>query len=69
MVMEVNYSPEQNDSFSPEITYTWWCPRCKVDHYTPYCPMAEYERLVKSWENSRYYKFCPHCGQLVRQGD
>ena len=49
------------------MTYTWWCPKCQVDHYTPYCPMGEHERLAKSWEDSRnyeFYEFCPHCGQI-----
>lgn len=64
----MNESPEQHDSFSSEITYTWWCPRCKCDHYTPYCPMAEYERLANSWRDKKY-EFCPHCGQIINKED
>lgn len=66
MAIDINYSPEQmnNDGFQPDIIYSWWCPRCKVDHYTPYCPMEEYERLANLWRDKRY-EYCPHCGQAM----
>ena len=54
MVEDINYSPEQHDGYSDNITYTWWCPKCKVDHYTPYCPIEEYERLANSWRDLKY---------------
>ena len=49
------------------ITYTWWCPKCQVDHYTPYCPLEEHERLASSWKDFGY-EVCPYCSQLVNQG-
>jgi len=57
--MPDNESPEQHDSISPDIVYTWlwWCERCLDYHYGPYeCPYEDYE-------------FCPHCGQLMRRGN
>lgn len=58
---EINITANINETGN--ITYTWWCPKCQVDHYTPYCPIEEYERLAKAWHD-----YCPHCGQLMDQG-
>ena len=68
MAIDINYSPEQHDSFSMDYQHIpWWCSRCQCEHYTFYCPMEEYERLAKSWKDSRYYDYCPHCGKLIRR--
>ena len=61
-----NGSPVQYDSVSPDIVYMWWCPKCQVNHYTPYCPMGEYRRLANSWKDF-YYESCPHCGQVIER--
>jgi len=56
MAIDINYNPEQNDSFSPEpeITYWWWCEKCLNYHIGPYsCPYEDFD-------------YCPHCGQLMR---
>jgi len=45
------------------MTYTWWCPRCQTDHYVPYCPEEEYERLAKE-RGYKEYSYCPQCGQI-----
>lgn len=58
-------SLKQYDDFFGTMTYIWWCPKCKVNHYTPYCPIEEYERLARLWK-SMEYEFCPHCGQIMR---
>ena len=95
MAMDINYSPQQYDSFSGNITYEWWCPSCGTYHQSPYytcpyvygtdpfnykwwcqkclvfhytldCPIENYERLANLWKE-KYYKFCPHCGQLIKK--
>lgn len=48
------------------LVYRWWCPQCKVDHYTPYCPIEEYKRLAKLWKNP-FLEYCPHCGQIIKK--
>ena len=58
----MNYSPKQYDSFSPEITYTWWCPRCKVNHYTPCCPYFSDAELM-SVSGNAIPGICPVCGR------
>ena len=62
MAKDINYSPEQHDSFSDNITYQWWCPKCCTYHSYHYglyggisgCPYDD-------------YKYCPHCGQAIRR--
>ena len=52
----MNYSPEQLDSISPDIVYTWlwWCEKCCGYHDGQYnCPYDDYD-------------YCPHCGQLMK---
>jgi len=53
MAQDINYSPEQHDSESPEITYFYWCEKCLDYHGTNRC----------LYEDNDY---CPHCGQLMR---
>jgi len=53
MAQDVNYSPEQNDGISPEITYLFWCEKCLDYHNGPYkCPYEDFD-------------YCPHCGQAM----
>jgi len=56
MARDINYSPEQYNSISTNMTYMWWCEKCLDYHYGQYdCPYEDYE-------------YCPHCGQLMRRG-
>jgi len=60
MARDINYSPEQYGGFSTDYyNIPWWCSRCKVNHYTPYCPISEYERLAKSWIENQWW--CEKC--------
>lgn len=65
MAIDINYSPEQHDSFSDTTGSfcKWWCEKCHDYHYYQYglygqqlygCPYEDYD-------------FCPHCGQLMRK--
>jgi len=57
MAKDTNYSPEQQDSFSTDIAYMWWCQKCLDYHYGLYdCPYEDYE-------------YCPHCGQLIKRAN
>ena len=54
MAEDINYSPEQHDGISPEITYKWWCNKCLDYHVGRYdCPYEDFD-------------YCPHCGQFMR---
>lgn len=56
--MDINYSPEQHDSISPEITYLWWCEKCLDYHHEPFYPYGcPYDDI----------EYCPHCGQIIRR--
>ena len=55
MSQDINYSPEQHDSISPEITYIFWCEKCLDYHGTCDCPYDDID-------------YCPHCGQIIRRG-
>jgi len=52
MAEDTNYSPEQNDSISPEITYFWWCEKCLDYHGKNRCLYDDYD-------------YCPHCRQAM----
>ena len=57
MAEDINYSPEQHDGFSGNLTYGWYCEKCLGYHYYHYgqyqCPYEDYD-------------YCPHCGQRMR---
>jgi len=55
MAKDTNYSPEQHDSISPEITYFYWCEKCLDYHSSIHdCPYEDID-------------YCPHCGQAIRK--
>lgn len=63
MARDINYSPEQHDSWSDNFFYKWWYEKCHDYHYYRYglyggisgCPYDDIE-------------YCPHCGQLIKTG-
>lgn len=62
MAQDINYSPEQHDSFSMDIVYSWWCPKCWAYHYTPCCPYISDDELMGTAGNA-IPGICPVCGR------
>ncbi len=70
MAIYINYSPEQNDSMSANVT-VWWCLRCQVYHSKlSYCPFDLIPGEIKEYYDGYQdisYECCPHCGQIIKR--
>ena len=77
MAQDINYSLEQNDGMTGNITYRWYCWDCQEYHHEQFCPKnypSNFNiRVEVDMVNKRIfigktrYDLCPHCGHLVKR--
>ena len=66
MAIDINYSPEQHDSISGDIT-VWWCLRCN-EYHVLHCPLDLINGEEYDGYQNKNYEICPCCGQLIKGG-